>query len=329
MRATTDTLSGDVRAPLRTRTERREGGASLHPATNSPARTSPRRVSNYLKRPLQSLGAFAFSAIVAVVVVTGWQSRHERYLSPEEGLGYQLGIVGAVTMLILLLYPLRKRLKAWRGLGSVGHWFRLHMLLGIVGPVLILFHANFQVGSMNSNIALVSMLLVAASGMVGRFIYARIHMGLYGRKARMGEMLADANAFRQALGADVNDLAGIAQELKAFEQSVHIRNRGLLANAWSSLSLTFRIPSSRASILRRSRRIVREQAKVRGWTREERKARLRAAEYHLSEYLAAVRKAAQFAFYDKLFSYWHVLHLPLFFFLILAAILHVIATHLY
>jgi hypothetical protein len=46
-------------------------------------------------------------------------------------------------------------------------------------------------------------------------------------------------------------------------------------------------------------------------------------------HLAAVRKAAAFEFYDRLFGLWHVLHLPLFIILIFAASIHVVAAHLY
>jgi hypothetical protein len=45
--------------------------------------------------------------------------------------------------------------------------------------------------------------------------------------------------------------------------------------------------------------------------------------------LAAVRKAAAFAFYERLFRLWHVLHLPLFFILIMAAVIHIVAAHLF
>jgi hypothetical protein len=46
-------------------------------------------------------------------------------------------------------------------------------------------------------------------------------------------------------------------------------------------------------------------------------------------HLAAVRKAAAFEFYDRLFGLWHVLHLPLFIILIFAAGIHVVAAHLF
>ena len=46
-------------------------------------------------------------------------------------------------------------------------------------------------------------------------------------------------------------------------------------------------------------------------------------------HLAAVKKAAAFALYERLFGLWHVLHLPLFVILVLAAGIHVVAAHLF
>jgi cell division protein FtsL len=34
-------------------------------------------------------------------------------------------------------------------------------------------------------------------------------------------------------------------------------------------------------------------------------------------------------FFERLFSLWHVLHLPLFFLMVMAALVHVWATHRY
>jgi len=87
----------------------------------------------------------------------GWRDSEEGHLTPESGLSYWLGIGGASAMLLLLLYPLRKRMKALRGFGRLSAWFRIHMLLGVVGPALILFRCNFKLGSLNSNVALFSM----------------------------------------------------------------------------------------------------------------------------------------------------------------------------
>ncbi|MEQ1651925.1 MAG: pyridine nucleotide-disulfide oxidoreductase, partial [Hyphomicrobium sp.] len=123
------------------------------------------------RRPLRYLGPWLVTAATAGAIVAGWAWRDEGHLTPEQGLGYWLGIAGATAMLLLLVYPLRKRMPSLRWLGGIPAWFQLHMLLGVLGPLLILYHCNFSFGAPNSNIALSTMLVVAASGVVGRYLY--------------------------------------------------------------------------------------------------------------------------------------------------------------
>jgi len=295
----------------------------------SQERSSARVARDYVYRPLRSAGTLVFGLAIAGLIYLGWLNRQEMYLAPEEGLGYALGIIGSLMMLLLLIYPLRKKLKIMRRLGQVRHWFWLHMMLGILGPTLILFHANFGLGSLNSSVALFSMLAVAASGIIGRYFYTRVHMGLYGRKAQVGEILADAEAFKHAIGADLADIARIEQELGFYEQQALLPYRGLFASLWLALAIPAKTRRSRKCLLEEAGRIVRAQSRRYGWSWSERRRRLRAARMHLSQYFAAIRKAAQFAFFERLFALWHVFHLPLFFFLVLAAIVHVLAVHLY
>ena len=50
---------------------------------------------------------------------------------------------------------------------------------------------------------------------------------------------------------------------------------------------------------------------------------------YVARRLGAASRVATFQAYERLFSLWHVLHLPLFFMLIIAGIVHVIAVHVY
>ena len=94
--------------------------------------------------------------IAALAVLVGWLiNRGGHLVDPLKGVGYWLGIVGASLMAVLLLYPLRKKLRFMGYFGATRHWFRLHMVFGVLGPVLILFHSNFALGSLNSNVALI------------------------------------------------------------------------------------------------------------------------------------------------------------------------------
>lgn len=288
-----------------------------------------RRLSQYSVKPFEIFGPLLFSLVIFVVIVIGWVNRSEGYLTAEEGLGYFLGIFGSVLMLLLLLYPLRKRWKAMRRIGSVSFWFRWHMIFGVVGPVLILFHANFATGSTNSTIALISMLIVAASGVVGRFIYRRIHMGLYGKKAQIQEIVSDAEIFKFVAGDDLQIRDLLEKELIIFEQDVVELRKGFLSSFWLLLTLTTKIRKCKKGLLKTVRKTVASQAKRNNWKTRDKRHKINVFQSLLDPYFMAVRKATLFNFYERLFKLWHVLHLPLFFFLILAAIAHIVAVHLY
>jgi hypothetical protein len=265
-----------------------------------------------------------FSGLLVTALFIGWRINEEGHLAAESGIGYWLGIVGSLAMLALLLYPLRKRFGHARWLGSTSTWFRMHMMLGMIGPALILVHCNFRAGSLNSTVALVAMLLVAGSGIAGRYLYGRIHMGLYGRKARLQEILADCGFLNQAIGAELPEGAKIVAALEAHAA------RSMAA----SLPARFFLQKGRSRRLRRKlvrdvRRVVTERGAEHGWSGRDQRRRVAQVRQHLGLYFSAVDKATTFGIYDRLFAAWHVAHLPMFLLLVIAAIVHVIAVHLY
>ena len=52
----------------------------------------------------------------------------------------------------------------------------------------------------------------------GRYLYGKIHLGLYGRKAEVKEILADADALKVAIGADLPVADRVVERLSAFAQ---------------------------------------------------------------------------------------------------------------
>jgi hypothetical protein len=49
----------------------------------------------------------------------------------------------------------------------------------------------------------------------------------------------------------------------------------------------------------------------------------------IRHYVRAVQQVAQFGAYERLFSWWHMLHVPFLYMLVLSAIAHVVAVHMY
>jgi hypothetical protein len=61
----------------------------------------------------------------------------------------------------------------------------------------------------------------------------------------------------------------------------------------------------------------------------QRKRLRNAAAAYIDKRLVATRRVAEFQAYERLFSLWHALHLPLIFMLIVAAVVHIVAVHVY
>ncbi len=265
-----------------------------------------------------------FSVLVIAALCWGWLNKG-KYLTPEHGPGYYIGIAGGVAMLTLLTYPLRKRIPFFRGAGSIRIWFRLHMALGIIGPVLILFHANFGLGSLNSNVALWAMLIVSGSGIVGRYFYGKIHRGLYGKRKEIRDLMAEAEEFRQAIKTDITTADLLAQMDKLQEEaSESVGN--IITAANKAFRVSRRTRKLRKRLLGTMRRNLRQAKKARDL------AAVSAYRQHIAfgkTYFKRLEQAAELSLYERLFAAWHVLHLPLFFLLVVTGIIHVVAVHLY
>lgn len=278
------------------------------------------------KRRLSAI--YAYAALAAALLV-GWMLRDARIVDPAEGTGYWLGITGASLMVILLLYPLRKKMS-WLGvLGSVRNWFRLHIFFGLFGPLLILYHCNFSLGSFNSKVALYCMLVVAGSGIIGFHIYARIHRGLNGKKTNLLDLQndltesMDANHGLATLMPNlVSSLEILSAELQGDEitQSIGV-GRSL---KWTCKQGLYRFKLKRIA----KKELLAGAANSPVIARDIKRLR-RAANKHINGYVKKMGRVAQFSLYERLFSMWHLFHLPLFLMLVLSASVHVLAVHMY
>jgi hypothetical protein len=279
--------------------------------------------------PGKGLRTTVFYMLIVLIIYIGWQYRGNVYITPEEGLGYALGIIGGSMMLLLLMYPLRKHLRWTRSLGPVRHWFRAHMLMGILGPICILYHCNFQLGSTNGNIALFSMLLVAGSGLVGRYFYTKIHYGLYGKKADLSHLSSNAAMAK----AFMHKAFEASPELHARLQNLEKRAVAPMHGFLSSITRVFAVAIETHWYWITSRPALRHAINHPAWcgklTPEQRQLYYRHVKHYLNIYLGTVRQVAGLSFYERLFSLWHILHLPFFFMLVISGFVHVYAVHMY
>jgi hypothetical protein len=264
--------------------------------------------------------------VTAALLIWGYSFPTEQYITPQTGVGYALGIIGGSAMLVLLIYPARKRIRALRFIGTTKRWFQAHMVLGIVGPVLVLFHSNFSLGATNSNVALACMLVVSGSGLFGRYFYTRIHHGLHGRRANLAELKDYAEKLRWVT-TNVEFLPDLVGRIEAEEHSIVRR--------CDKLPLLVRPPVcaigaafARRRLRRHVRRSLRDSSAT-GMPPARRQALLESATAYIDDRLSATRRVVEFSSFERLFSLWHALHMPLFLMLLIAGVVHVVAVHVY
>ena len=242
---------------------------------------------------------------------------------------YWIGIIGSVMMLLMLLYPIRKHAKFARNWGALRYWFMLHMMFGIGGPILVLFHTTFHIKSFNATISLSSMLLVALSGIIGRFIYRHIHRGLYGRQSDLKELQKSVSSSQEKINALLMDAPDISDKLKRFSDLALTHEGAFSTRVWRFVTLGWYRRKLARECSKDLHQAVVLLAKTQRWSAQQQETKWHEAVQKVKDYLAAVQEAAQFSTYEWLFRLWHIVHSPFVWLLGFSAIVHVIAVNMY
>ena len=267
--------------------------------------------------------------LVTILIVVTILVARARLFTPASDLGYWLGVAGGVMMLLLFVYPLRKRLRIAQRWGATGGWFALHMVLGVAGPLLVILHSTLHFGSINATVAFATMALVAVSGLIGRFLYARIHHGLYGERATLEALVVQLRERSNDARAQLAFAPATEERLVAFAREAEKAGREGLAHPLHFFLLGARAWRTRRAAISEIALALEARAKEQRWSKRSLKRRLRRRRTLVNAYLRTSQRLAQLHVYQRLFSWWHVLHVPLVWMLVATAIAHVIAVHMY
>ena len=182
----------------------------------------------------------------------------QRALSPKHALlkpggtiGLTLGIVGFALFLMMYLYPIRL-LWAWLGRqGSSRHWLDFHVFLGLVAPLFVTLHSSFKFHDI-AGMAFWIMILVALSGLLGRYIYAQIprtlnytEMTLNEGKQQMAALASRIGTLGAISAKDVEGLFHLPDLRQAEEMS-------LISALWKMLAFDLVFPYRMWRIRRRT-----------------------------------------------------------------------------
>jgi len=283
-----------------------------------------------VRSPAQLVAADTLVYLLLTFLVWGtWSLSRMGLFEAGDDVGYWIGVVGSVMMLLLFSYPLRKYFRFAHGWGNIKGWFMLHMILGVAGPLLILLHSTFRIGSLNAGVALYSMIIVAVSGVIGRFLQSRVNRGLDGEQTDFKSLQARAGLDKEDARSRLAFAPKVEARLKEFEQRELDPNEGWLVSA----RRVFLLPVLQLMVYRECAAeldaLLPRMAKSQHWSSADLVRRRTKAKKLVDQYLNSVVRVSQYSAYSRMFGLWHVAHIPFVYLLLLSALVHVYAVHVY
>jgi len=216
-------------------------------------------------------------------------------------------------ILMMLSYSVRKHVRVFQRWGRLSSWLNYHIFLGIAGSILITFHTAFKYGGLVS-VAYWSMVGVALSGIIGRYIYIKIPRHVDGKELSYHEIENQQSKQREHLEIGLGILP---EDLKVIDQiagSEKIQKSGLAG--------IFTILTMDITTIFKQKKILEKIIKVNHLT-----------QFQIKEYRTAIktriRISRQIAFWktaQALFHYWHVIHKPFAYTMILIMVIHIITA---
>ena len=290
-------------------------------------RTTARPLRDWLKwrhRLWLTLASLCGIALVVALAVNGFhyyllplaeraKSPQHASLKPGGTIGRAVGMLGLAMFAVMYVYPLRKRWRPLSGWGSTRNWLDYHIVLGLTAPILITFHASFKLNGL-AGVAYWIMIVVALSGIVGRYLYSLIPHRIDEAEMTLDEL----QQMSSQLAAELEDQGVIAADDLKRLLDLPSKEQVQAMSVWRALQTIFVID------IRQTINLARLRWRV-GFSPSNH------AEF--SRVLSAAKKHAKLTksvlFLSKMrqiFELWHVVHRPFSLSFALLAILHIVVV---
>ncbi len=292
------------------------------PPVQETASTSP---------PVQKSTAWIYIAIAFALLVPGLVLKSNFDSAPitrmmvdvqfGRGLRFWFGVTGAVLIAFLVFYPVRKRLARRFPSISVRFWYHLHMVIGALGPILILYHANFgtSLKDINASAALWAIVLIAISGFVGHFVYTRASVDFYRTRIDVRKHLAQLAVDIKALEASEPATNSFVGRLDRLANELPESRLGLVDGVRKTYSLALH----HHQLYRDMNALLADAQQRFSWPQEEYRRQRRLVGANLAASFAIARHAARRSIFEQLWARWRLFHVPLLVLATLATAVHV------
>jgi hypothetical protein len=252
----------------------------------------------------------------ALPLASRLRSPYHEWLKPSGWVGQSVGLLAFALFAFLWLYPIRKRLKRAAFLGPIPRWLDAHIVAGVVMPVAGAVHAGFRFEGL-IGLGYFSMLVVAFSGFVGRYLYVHIPRSRAGLELSREQASADR---RELLGTLVESTGLDPRRILDLLRPVSVSGGGGIV----------------ATVLRMIRDDLDRRAAIRRLTREigrsgaaPDRARLRSIRTLAWQEMALAQQIRLLDATNRLFRMWHAFHLPFAITAFLAVTIHVTVAILF
>lgn len=140
-----------------------------------------------------------------------------------------LGIIGTIFVIVSLGYIFRK--YHFKKLSKMKTWLDVHIVTGTIGAFLILIHSEFYFRAMIPSVALVSMELVAVSGVVGRYLLQKLMQTIAQEKKKIAQDKKNSEQSDETIAANEEELMILVSSAKVMKQwkFVHMQFTSILA----------------------------------------------------------------------------------------------------
>ena len=310
-------------AQIQAQPDRRRSAGPAAPASvrlHTPARRAPKK-----PRSAAPVVAAVFAVLLLGLNLFGLQyyllpkaeqvrSPLHVWLRPSGYIGQGAGVVALAIFLFLWLYPLRKKFRWLAFTGALSKWLDVHSLAALGLPLLVAAHATWKFGGV-IGIGFWSMMVVWASGIVGRYLYARIPRSQAGVELTIEEI----GAQRQALLEEIAQRSGLdATAIESVLDADPTPTAGL--GPWQTVRRMV------ADDLRRRRaaaELRRRIQRTRPMNRRDDAAMLTEVLRLANREMALVQQSRMLEATQNVLRFWHVAHRPLAVTALAAVLIHV------